>query len=582
MEKQYCNVARYKNKMYVRELVGNTRSKRIVRYKPSLFEVTHENTGWQDFYRKNNLERITFESPFEMKQYLEDNKSEIKNIFGNTDLETQFIYDEGYTQKDVNKILISYIDIEVCTREFLHGEWVDGGFPEATNASFPINAICDYRSDTKKYYVFTTAAGWTPEKSQLSYSSDIVYIYCRTEVELLEKWMAFWEKKYPDIVTGWNNKAFDLVYIINRCKRILGEKFAERISPWGVISERAEKNRFGQNVTCYDILGIATIDYLEVYKKYRLTPRENYTLGYISKCENPDDHKLEFTGTHGELYYKDPIFFIDYNIQDVHCVVRMDDVLQYLPLVIYLSYYSGINFADNFSPIKIWETFIYRTAMDAKVVTPIKQGSVEKTEFEGAYVHTPVPGLKGCIASFDYTSLYPSILSQVYIGADSHVTGDDKTKLFNEFLDVLRNDTDSKSHEMYKEISSTGIFNEFYINNDMPKAVTEFLQKKGVSIATNCEFYDITKESIFVKLVQMLFAERKADKKKSFEHKHKAQEIQEELDSRKSSDKVSETYEKYSDEELIEMRNEAKKQSAIFNVSQNVKKVLLKIGGLSW
>ena len=61
----------------------------------------------------------------------------------------QFIYDEKYNTFDFDNVLISYLDIEVCTRfKNENGDWEDGGFPEASEAKFPINAICDYRSNT--------------------------------------------------------------------------------------------------------------------------------------------------------------------------------------------------------------------------------------------------------------------------------------------------------------------------------------------------------------------------------------------------------------------------------------------------
>lgn len=44
---------------------------------------------------------------------------------------------------------------------------------------------------------------------------------------------------------------------------------------------------------------------------------------------------------------------------------------------------------------------------------------------------------------------------------------------------------------------------------------------------------------------------------------------------------MSEDYSEFTTEELVAMYHEAKKQSAIFNVSQNVKKVLLKLGALA-
>jgi DNA polymerase elongation subunit (family B) len=278
-------------------------------------------------------------------------------------------------------------------------------------------------------------------------------------------------------------------------------------------------------------MGVAILDYLDMYKKYRYTPREKYTLDFISRAENPEEHKLEFKGTHGSLYYDDPVFFVDYNVQDVRCVVNFEKKLQMLQLCTYLSYFSNINFEDNYSPIKIWETIIAKSCLDEGLVIPMRFKTPEKKPYEGAYVHEPVPGLKGCIASFDYTSLYPKIMELFYIGADVHQTGEAKKKLYEDLLKVLDNGNE-ECHKMLTEIKTTGIFNDFYINHDMPADVTKFLKERGVSLTTNCEFYDVSKKSIFVSLITKLFLERKADKKTSFKFKHQAQEIKEELKKR--------------------------------------------------
>ena len=526
MEKQYCNVARYKNTLYVRELLDGKENYRKEKIKPYLFQRTSNKSQYQDYKRRYYLVKKEFESSYKMKEYIDTYGSMPNELWGTTDVVTQFIYKEKYNSKDTSKIVTSFIDIEVCTRsKSSTGEWIDGGFPNADEALFPINAICDYRTNDKKYHLFTTAQGWTKEKSQLKYSDDVVYTYCNNETELLHKWISYWKANYPHIVSGWNNKVFDIPYIVNRMN-VLGMN-PTVLSPWGIVEPKTKNDNFGNELHLYDICGIATIDYLDLYKKYRLVPRERYTLDYISRCENPHEHKLEFHGTHGELYYNDPVFFCDYNIQDVRCLVCFERDLGFMSLIVYLSYYAGVNFENNFSPIMIWETLISNTMEDNFLVTPLNGPSAKKERYEGAYVHEPKPGLKGCIASFDFSSLYPNTMILFYIGADVHVTDERYVKLKNEFMDILRTHDDTK--EMLNEIEMTGIFNDFYINNDIPACVTDFLKREKVSLTTNVEFYDVSKKSIIVSLIEQLFKERKADKKTSFDYKFKAQEIKEEL-----------------------------------------------------
>lgn len=528
--KQYISVNKYKNQLYVRELIDNVENRKKVNFNPYIFQRSSSETDYKDFYNKGYVKKISFRNSYEMKEYIDIYKDIPNELWGTKDIIAQYMYDENYDCRDYNNIIKSYLDIEVCTRfQDASGNWIDGGFPDATEAKFPINAICDYRSDTKKYYTFTTAYGWTKEKSQLKYADEVEYFFCKNEQELLKKWLSFWNRKTPHICTGWNNNIFDITYIINRVKNLFGQEIANKLSPFNILENKDSDGGFGNKFSIYKILGLSIIDYLDLYKKYRNVSREKYTLDFISKVENPEEHKLEFKGTHGSLYYENPVFFVDYNIQDVRCVVCLEEKLQLLQLAVYLSYYSNINFEDNFSPIKIWENLIFKNSLDENIVVPMRFKTPEKKMYEGAYVHEPITGLKGCVASFDYTSLYPKIMELFYIGADVHCRNEEKNKLYTDMLNVLENDNTEKSHEMLSEIKTTGIFNEFYIKNDIPECVTKFLQKNNVSLTTNCEFFKVDRKSIFVSLITKLFNERKSDKKTSFMYKHKAQEIKEEL-----------------------------------------------------
>ena len=54
-------------------------------------------------------------------------------------------------------------------------------------------------------------------------NEDVTYINCSDEVDLLQKFMEFWTRRYPDVITGWNTEFFDIPYLINRVTKILGE-----------------------------------------------------------------------------------------------------------------------------------------------------------------------------------------------------------------------------------------------------------------------------------------------------------------------------------------------------------------------
>ena len=94
----------------------------------------------------------------------------------------------------------------------------------------------------------------------------------------------FWTKNYPDIITGWNTKFFDLPYLCNRIKYLVGDKVINKLSPWGLIEQEQITVR-GRAQTAYDIKGITMLDYLDLYKKFISIRQESYKLDYIAKVE---------------------------------------------------------------------------------------------------------------------------------------------------------------------------------------------------------------------------------------------------------------------------------------------------------
>ena len=86
-------------------------------------------------------------------------------------------------------------------------------------------------------------------------------------MRLLSVFLNFWTRLDPDIVTGWNIEGFDIPYLVNRITKLLGEKECRRLSPFGWIKTK-EITKFNRTETLYSLTGIATLDYLQLYKKF--------------------------------------------------------------------------------------------------------------------------------------------------------------------------------------------------------------------------------------------------------------------------------------------------------------------------
>lgn len=527
--KQYINVSRYKSKLLVRELADGKENRLSLAYKPSLYvrsmpkDATHI-----DFYG-GPVKKITFGNPYDFSKYLKEYGDLDSEVWGNENIIFQYINETYKDEADLSKVNIGFIDIEVNSREKVGDQWVDGGFPNAEEAKFPITAICQYNSYEKKYHIFTTAL-WKKEDSILDYANDIVYHFSRDEKELLTLWTKFFSASYPHILTGWNCTFFDIPYIVNRCKILFGDVFLERLSPWGMVDEQENRDTFGTVHTTYSFVGVPIIDMMDAYKKYRYKPRESYTLDFILKAEMPDTvRKIEFTGSHGQLYWEQPQLHTDYCVNDVYGTVEMEKYIQMIGTCLMLSYYAGVNFGDNFSTIKFWENLIYRECESRGIAIPLKAHSA-KEDFEGAYVFETVNGFHKNVISFDLTSLYPSIMRQFSISKDVYIDGPKRQDYMNQILEVLK---ENNEIELYEAIAVKSRLIDYYVKyTTLPRCFTEKLQELGVTMTANCQLFDVTKPALFSDLINKLFKERKANKKTSQNYKQLAKDAEEEIKKR--------------------------------------------------
>jgi len=332
---------------------------------------------------------------------------------------------------DPTKVRTYNIDIEVES---------DQGFPHPDKALSIINAITIYDNIDDTYYTW----GFTPWKKEDGEYADsdlkIVYTQCKDEVELLTDFLQFWQKEPPHVVTGWNIDGFDIPYIINRYARIFGSNEPKKFSPFGWVKERTTKTKFGKDQLVYDILGVQSLDYIKLYKKFTYKMQESYRLDYIGHVEL-GENKLSYEeeGSLLQLSRINPQKFIDYNIKDVELVKRLDDKMKLIDLAMTMSYDAKINYEDVFGTVKQWDAIIYDYLKRKNIVPPPKVNSGKTEQYAGAYVKAPITGKHEWIVSFDLNSLYPHLIMnynispETIVGFKSGVTVD---KLLHQEVDL--------------------------------------------------------------------------------------------------------------------------------------------------
>lgn len=513
MEKQYIDIYRKSNKLLVREIVSGKETISSVYFKPHLYHRTaNKNSGYTDYFGKP-VDKVVYENMWEMSKDLKEYGTIEGELWGMENPMYQYIQ-ENYdtTNFDPNILNIAFIDIEVNTSSYINGKLVDGGFPEPEEAKFPITAICQKNSNNENYFVFTTAK-WDKSKSILNYKEKVEYIYCKSEEDILKKWILFVEKTKPHVWSGWNVQLFDFPYIINRMKILFGEDEINKLSPFEIVENKSRKDNFGVVHQSYVIAGTPIIDLLDAYKKYCLSNREKYTLDHIMKVEFPNDEskrKLEFEEqTHGELYFKDPQLHTDYVTGDVKCCVDLEEARKFIFLCISLSYYAKTEIGGNFSTTKFWDTIMYNEAEKRKVAIPLKKHK-EKEEFEGAHVFETKVGLHKCVVSFDGTSLYPTCTRVLNCGYESLVREPEATKHWKNLCELAKRNNDEEFFQALIKKKTEDYFVK-YLN--YPSYFTKYLQEHDICMSPVCCFFKVDKTSIQSEVTAKLFNERKENKK---------------------------------------------------------------------
>jgi len=388
----YTNVYRYGNTLHTREIIDGKRITNEIEFQPTIWSnrptLNNPTTEWTDIYKKP-VYPIKLNNMGELYSYKDNN-----TILSTPGPIYQFIneYYPKHIDWKFSDIRFFIIDIETE---------VENEFPNPEDPNERVQLITIKDINANKVITF----GLYPY-----HGTNSKYIECNDELSLLRNFLAFWTRFYPDCITGYNSTYFDMPYLYNRIKKLLGIELANKLSPYDKVSLK-DKTIGSKTYQYIDIAGISQLDYLLLYKKFTYNTQESYTLGYItsielgeSKVDNPHE-------TFKEFYTKDPELFIDYNIQDVELIHKLENKLKLLDLALTMIYDAKILYDDVFSPIKTWDVIIYNYLNDNKQVIPNKDPNNKKTrKYGGGYCKPPLIGRHNWVVSLDVTSLYPSLI----------------------------------------------------------------------------------------------------------------------------------------------------------------------------
>ena len=400
----YTSIYQRGDKIFVRGYQGGKRKKFIEKYKPYMF-VPKKGGSYRTLDNKA-VERLDFDSIRDAKDFVEK-YSDVSgmDIYGLNTFAYLYIFDnfKGEINYDPKLVNVGTIDIECAA---------DEGFPDITKADKEVTAItlrCNGMSIVLGCGDFVTD------------DPKIKYMKCKNEYDLLAKFITGWQALDLDIITGWNIEFFDMPYLINRIKNLLGENEAKKLSPWGILDERQISFRGKENQS-YMPAGVAVLDYYQLYRKFTFGNQESYKLDYIAQVEL-GDKKIDYSeyGSLLDLYKNNFQKFIEYNIQDCILVERLDEKLKFIEQVMAFAYDAKVNYVDTMTTVRPWDIIIHNYLLEQKIVIPQLKNQTHDEALVGGYVKEPKLGLSRWVVSFDLNSLYPHLIMQYNISPETFI-----------------------------------------------------------------------------------------------------------------------------------------------------------------
>lgn len=477
--KFYTNAQVLGNNILLKEFNNGKRTRTRIEYSPTLYVNGNKKSTWHTL-AGDPVEPIRFDSIKDAREFVKMN-ADVPDypLYGNTQYQYAFIsdeYPEHEIQYDLKNISIVTLDIENES---------EAGFGQnaAQEAKERINVITVKHFNKDEYHVFTFIDDvfYNSKNHFKAKTQNIIHHEYFSEGEMLAGFLRFWREVDPDILTGWNVRFYDVPYLFNRIAQILGEKEAKKLSPWNYV-QAVNVNFMNKDRECYDLGGISILDYLQIYKKIVLDPRENYKLDFIAKVELGEG-KVDWREKYDSMkdfYKKDFQWFVEYNIQDVKLPDLLEMKLKLIELVVSVAYIAKVNYVDVLAQTRTWDMLIYNWLKEEQIVIPPKEFQEKSEQFIGAYVKDPKPGLYNYVVSFDVASLYPSIIRVLNIGLETKQS----FKVRLEAEDVLTT------------------------NSQWTQGITT-AHVENWSLACNGIFYKKDKQSFYSRMVETLFTNRK-------------------------------------------------------------------------
>jgi len=462
-----------------------------------LVHLRDDNEGWSSFQYYPTYYQLDPKGKFytlDGQKCSPTNKYDKDHLEIDIDIHTRVLIDLYKDSDEPPKFHNTvFFDIEIKMGGQLTKEYV-------LDAPMEVTAIALYDQPLQKYFVLVLDEKGTLK--DVSEEGKEVLVF-RHEEDLLRKFLDIWQECDPTIAVGYNSDYFDIPYLYSRMKRVLGEPTARRISPLGIVLERPD-DEF-QPVT---IGGITSFDYMRLHKRYVMKQEDSYSLNNIGK-KYAGLGKIEYNGSLDRLMEEDIQKYIDYNINDVEILLRLDEKLQYVNLSTMICHIGHVSYSDIYQSSKINEGAILTYLKRKDIVSPNKPTTInpllkgiEQEKTAGGFLKEPIPGLYNWIYDLDLTSLYPSIMRTLNMGYDTLICRmllDDKKDCWWSLKELKELPADEKVMIENKDGKITSVPAGKFV---------DLIEKSECYVAANGVIYDSKRTSIIYEVLTDWFNKR--------------------------------------------------------------------------
>ena len=409
---------------------------------------------------KDKLKKVKITDRKKFRTAVSDAKDKGVPIF-ESDVNPVFrLLEERFPTNETPPLKICILDIE-CDKDPSRG-WANVASPYAI-----INAITLYNKWEDQYYTLSVPPPNMSHEEAVELlasdndefgpmDEDRGYFVCENEAQLLA--MSLEIIQDADVLSGWNSTFFDIPYLIQRIRIVLGGEKLSKVEKEGLpmakapvrrqygnphnlepfapsqesaswlkkfchaefdcLPEMAMVERYGGLEKSFNIFGRIHLDYIELYRKFTFKELHSYTLDNILKLE-VNQSKVQIDMPLDQLYREKFRTFIAYNRQDVAGLNAMDDKLKMIELANTMAHMTGVTFDKVFGSVAIIEQAMLRELHQQGMIYFDKTTEDnEHVSVPGAFVVQPHKGLYEWIASFDINSLYPSVIRALNISPE--------------------------------------------------------------------------------------------------------------------------------------------------------------------